>query len=352
MEAGEVELVELPLDGVGTTLLRAREAAGLKLSDIAERTRIAERHLILIEQGKFSAMASRAYAVGFARSYARALGLDEKAIADAVRAELAGQEPNSDRYQPSNFEPGDPARVPSARIAWIAALAALAVVMLGFMMWRNFYAPGTPIPEPEASQTLAQASARSSAKASDGADSFALVGSQVTQEPVVFTALQQGVGVKFYDSTGKQLMQKQMALGETYTVPADVSGPMIRTARPNALKISVGGRDVAKLSDHQEQISDVPVSAAALLARRGGQAAQSVRIAPAPAADTQKIRPVVRVRTAAQTIPSDRQASAVSQTSAANLTQKPRPPRPAATASAAAPSAAVPLATQSSTVSE
>jgi cytoskeleton protein RodZ len=342
MEAGEAELVELPLDGVGTTLLRAREAAGLKLSDIAERTRIAERHLVLIEQGKFSAMASRAYAVGFARSYARALGLDEKAIADAVRTELAGQEPNSDRYQPSNFEPGDPARVPSARVAWMAALAALAVVVLGFMLWRNFYSPGTPIPEPEASRAAAQASA----KASGGAVSSTLVGSQVTQEPVVFTALQQGVWVKFYDSAGKQLMQKQMAMGETYTVPTDVSGPMIRTARPNALQISVGGRDVAKLSDRQEQVSDVPVSAAALLARGAAPTAQSVRVAPAPAADTQKSRPLAHARAAAQSSPTSRQ------TSAAGQPQSPNSARAAASASPAAPSSAVPLVTQSSTVSQ
>ena len=260
MDAGEEQLVELPLDGVGTTLLRAREAAGLKLSDIAARTRIAERHLLMIEQGKFSAMASRAYAVGFARSYARALGLDEKTVADAVRAEMAGQEPSSDRYQPSSFEPGDPARVPSSRIAWIAGLGALAVVVIGYVLWRSFYAPAMPLPEPEATETAQAAPA-----------AVAPAGPQAAQGPVVFTALKQGVWVKFYDAAGNQLMQKEMALGETYTIPAEASGPMIRTARPDALQISIGGRDVAKLSEQHQTIMDVPVSAAALLARGSGQ---------------------------------------------------------------------------------
>ena len=330
MDAGEEQLVELPLDGVGTTLMRAREAAGLKLSDIAARTRIAERHLSLIEQGKFSAMASRAYAVGFARSYARTLGLDEKAIADAVRTELAGQEPNSDRYQPSSFEPGDPARVPGPKIAWIAALGALAVVVIGFLLWRGFYAPAMSFPEPVASESEQAPLA-----------AVATAAPQAAQGAVVFTALDQGIWVKFYDAAGNQLMQKEMALGETYTIPAEASGPMIRTARPDALQISIGGREVAKLSDRQTTIKDVPVSAAALLAR-GTAAPMAGQATAAP--------------TVAATGPSPRQAVA-SGTSAEPRSIASRPAIPAvqpqslpSPAAVAAPAA--PIATQSSTVSQ
>jgi transcriptional regulator with XRE-family HTH domain len=331
MDAGEEQLVELPLDGVGTTLLRAREAAGLKLSDVAARTRIAERHLLLIEQGKFSAMASRAYAVGFARSYARTLGLDEKTIADAVRAELAGQEPNSDRYQPSSFEPGDPARVPSPGIAWIAGLGALAAVVIFYVLWRSFYAPATTLPEPEASQTAAAP--------------FAAVpaGPQTAQGPVVFTALEQGVWVKIYDAAGNQLMQKEMALGETYTIPAEASGPMIRTARPDALQISIGGRDVAKLSERQETITDVPVSAAALLGR--GSAATPVSTPSAASTATSSSSASSAQRQPVARSSTEQRSSASRPASPAVLPQSPPPP-------AAAPAPAAPVATQSSTVSQ
>lgn len=270
MESGQDHLSELPLDGVGTTLLRAREAAGLKLSDISARTRIAERHLQLIEQGKFSSMASRAYAIGFARSYARALGLDERAIADAVGSELAGQEPNSERYQPSSFEPGDPARVPSARLAWIAALGALAAVVIGFVLWRSFYAPSANLP----AEPAIAASAAASAPAAE------VTALPAAQGAVVFTALEPGVWVKFYDAAGKQLMQKQMALGESYTVPADANGPMIRTARPDALQVSVAGQVVPKLAERQVSVIDVPVSASALLARPSAPATAAVAAAP------------------------------------------------------------------------
>ena len=49
------------------------------------------------------------------------------------------------------------------------------------------------------------------------------------------TALEDGVWVKFYDGAGTQLMQKEMALGERYVVPAGANGPLLRTGRPDAL---------------------------------------------------------------------------------------------------------------------
>ena len=96
---------------------------------------------------------------------------------------------------------------------------------------------------------------------------------------VVFTALEPGIWVKFYDADGLQLMQKQMALGERYAIPADAKGPQLWTGRPDALSITIGGRQVPKLAEQQATMRDVPVSAEALLAR-----AQAAAAAPSPAA--------------------------------------------------------------------
>jgi hypothetical protein len=74
-------------------------------------------------------------------------------------------------------------------------------------------------------------------------------------------------------------MQKLMARGETYTIPAEAQGPQIWTARPEALQVSVAGKILAPLSDRQVTIKDVPVSAAALLARNPAPAATSAATA-------------------------------------------------------------------------
>ena len=83
----------------------------------------------------------------------------------------------------------------------------------------------------------------------------------------MFTALEDGVWVKFYDRGGTQLLQKHMAKGERYTVPADADGPQIWTGRPDALAIEIGGKPVPKLAETQGIMKDIPVTAAALLAR-------------------------------------------------------------------------------------
>ena len=89
----------------------------------------------------------------------------------------------------------------------------------------------------------------------------------VAKGQVVFTALDDGVWVKFYDKDGRQLMQKQMALNERYVVPVEAEGPQVWTGRPDALRITIGGKPVPKLSEDEQVVKDVPVSAEALLAR-------------------------------------------------------------------------------------
>lgn len=245
---------ELPLERIGASLRRAREAAGLSRADIAARTKIAERHLAAIEADNFRDLASSTYAVGFSRAYARAVGLDEAEVARAVRADLGASDENDQWAKPNTFEPGDPARVPGLRVAWVAAVGAVVVIAAVFVFSRSYYSPAVSLPELTAPQAPASAAASAAPAAPP-------------RSTVVFTALESGVWVKFYDAAGAQLMQKEMAKGESYVVPADASGPLIRTARPDALAITVGGRPVPPLAARQMTIADVPVSAAALLAR-------------------------------------------------------------------------------------
>lgn len=272
-------VAELPLEGAGARLLRAREQKGLSRAQLAGVTKIPERHLIAIEQGNFAALPASMYAVGFSRSYARAVGLDERQIADAVQSELALLEPANPRRTTPAFEPGDPARVPSARFAWLAGLLALMVVVSGFIFWRNYYSPGGELPSilPVENAPVAAASQAAAIIPASGA--------------VVFTALESAIWVKFYDGAGIELLQKELARGESYTVPANIADVRLWTARPEALAITVNGQPVPKLAEAQGMIKDVPVSAAALLARQS-ESAESVPqpVASAPPAAPQTAR--------------------------------------------------------------
>ena len=81
--------------------------------------------------------------------------------------------------------------------------------------------------------------------------------------------------MKFYDASGKILLQKQMMAGESYTVPVDAKGPMLWTGRPEALAVSVGGHAIGKLNEARKTVRDLPVSAAALQSHFAAAAPQA-----------------------------------------------------------------------------
>jgi transcriptional regulator with XRE-family HTH domain len=272
-------IIESP-PGVGAQLHAARDAKGLTLEQVAAETRIPQRHLQAMEAGDFGKLPGRTYAVGFARTYAKAVGLDQDVVAACVRADLDAQ--RDEGYRPAGFEPGDPARVPSRALGWFAGFAVLLLLAGGFVFFRSIFAPAGELPS-LVQQQQAQQQARQAAapKAASGKTPAA-----APTGPVVFTALQPGIWVKFYDAGGKQLLQKQMAQGESFTVPADARGPMLWTGRPDALAITVGGKALPKLADKEQIMKDVPVTVAALLARTPGPGPSAVPAGEKPAPPT------------------------------------------------------------------
>jgi cytoskeleton protein RodZ len=277
MEETDMQEAELPLEGVGARLMRARESGGLSRAQIAAQTRIPERHLAAIEAGDFAALPARTYSIGFSRSYAKAVGLDPDEVAADVRTELAALETTEPRRQIQTFEPGDPARVPSARLAWIAAAGVLIVLIGGLYLARSMFMPAGELASslPEEGPAAVSRTAAIAPLPVGGA--------------VVFTALQPTIWVKFTDGAGNQLLQKELAQGESYTIPEGQADVKLWTARPDALSITVGGQAVPKLSEVQQTMKDVPVSAAALLAR--GTAAAIPQPAPSTAAQPRSSAP-------------------------------------------------------------
>lgn len=275
----------------GASLRAAREAQGLSVKDIAARTRITARHVEALEAGDYGTLPGRPYALGFARSYAKAVGLDEIAMAETVRAELGARGPAPEPRVIHQFEAGDPAKTPTRLVSWLAGLLVVAVIGLGLVFWRSYYWPSAELPALVSPEEPKPAVAASQPVA---APTAAPAPAPVPRGPVVFTALQDRIWVKFYDGAGKQLVQKLLAKGETWTVPADAVDPKLWTGRPDALGITIGGQAVPRIADKQGIVKDVPVSAAALLARPapGG--------APAPASSAPAAAPVAMANTPAR----------------------------------------------------
>ncbi|MGN6817117.1 MAG: helix-turn-helix domain-containing protein [Sphingomonas sp.] len=253
--AGAPDQASLFPKTVGDRLREAREAQGLTLQDVANRTRVPIRHLEAIENNRLEVMASPTYAIGFAKTYARAVGLDEKAIAAEMRQ--SPQMPLSPRVGFEEYEPADPRRVPSSGIATIAAIVAV-ILLIGVGIWygtnwlRGSGEEPAALATPDAAATIAAAPAPTPAPVAGG--------------QVVLTATD-AVWLRVYDATGKTLIEKTMQKGEQFSVPSDASNPMINIGRPDKVQVTINGSAVPPLGDGKHAIKDVPISAAALQAR-------------------------------------------------------------------------------------
>jgi cytoskeleton protein RodZ len=72
---------------IGFELREARERLGWKLEDVSATLRIRYPYLLALEEGRFRDLPAPAYALGFLRTYAAALGLDAAEMAQRFRAE-------------------------------------------------------------------------------------------------------------------------------------------------------------------------------------------------------------------------------------------------------------------------
>ena len=325
-----------PGAATGAALRQAREAAGLSLADVAQRTRVPLRQLESIERGSYEALPSPTYAVGFARAYARAVGADEVAAAAGVRAELSRAGPRPRAYEP--YEIADPARVPSRGLAIAAAGAALAVLVLAALWFATDLfrggGGGVSVAVPAASP---------------GATPVAAPTPVATTGQVRLAATGDDVWLRVYDADNKTLFLGILKPGEHFDVPADARDPMINVGRPDKLAVTLNGAAVAPLGDGDHAIKDVKVSAAALAGRMAG-AAPAADASPTPVPSPSASASPRPDRASAERTSPERTASArerrdgtprprpsraaLSETQRANLDAAVAPPAAAATGSA------------------
>jgi cytoskeletal protein RodZ len=257
---------------VGERLREAREAKGLSLDDVASQTRIPLRHLQHIETGNWEALPAVTYSVGFARSYANAVGLDGSQVGAEVRQQLGasrGVSPAAEYY-----EPADPARVPPRSLA--IATAVIAVLLIAaYLLFRSMSdVPDTGeavAPPAEQQQAAPQQPVQPQQPPS------------AAGQPVTLTATA-NVWLRVTDgATNDSLIQRELREGETFQVPATAQRPVLRVGRPESLRITVGQTVIPQLGPSGVPIGNVSLRPEELVARaQGGGAAAPA--APAPAA--------------------------------------------------------------------
>jgi cytoskeletal protein RodZ len=219
----EVEATEFV--SVGERLRAAREEKGFSLEDVAAETRIPLRHLESLEAGDWERLPAPTYTIGFAKSYASAIGLDRSEIGDQLRDEMGGVRTTTSTIE--TFEPADPARTMPKWLV-LGAIAAIVLVVIFFTWMQNRELAETEVPQVPAAEQAAPPPAAAPQQTPQ----------QVAQGPVVLTATAPA-WIRVTDQ-GRTLYEGVLQPGQRYEVPATATAPMLRAGAPEALRIMVG----------------------------------------------------------------------------------------------------------------
>jgi cytoskeleton protein RodZ len=120
---------------LGEELRDARLALGLSIEDVAAELRIRRVYLIALEEGRLKDLPSPAYAVGFVRNYAGALGLDPSEMVRRLRDAVATGARKTDLVFPEPVpERGFPAGV--------LVLAGAVIAIGAYVAWYNWAGTG------------------------------------------------------------------------------------------------------------------------------------------------------------------------------------------------------------------
>lgn len=222
------EQVPTSASSVGDQLRAARTKKKMTLEDVASQTRIPRRHLENIEDEAWDQLPAPTYTIGFAKSYAGAVGLDRAAIGQQLRDELGGV--RAAAAAPEVFEPADPARaMPKGLVIGAIAAVILVVLLLSWLNERSLESDDAAAPASVAAAPTAPAAARPQVPTP----------AQAASGPVILTA-SEPVWLQVYEKGGKTLFQGMLNQGQTYAVPQEATAPLLRTGKPEALRITVG----------------------------------------------------------------------------------------------------------------
>lgn len=268
------DTIETTTSSAGERLRLAREEKGLSLEDLASQTRIPLRHLQSLEQGDWARLPAPTYTIGFAKSYASAVGLDRNEIAEDLRAEMGGLRLDSTNAEV--FQPADPGRTMPKWLV-LAAIGGIIVVVI-FLTWLNERSlEGEPVPASEVASTepTAQGTQAPAAQAPQPAAAQA-------SGPVRLTATEPAwIQVKDGERT---LFEGLLNTGQAYQVPPTATAPLLKAGKPEALRITVGNALAPAVGQPGRVASNVSLIPADLMRGGAQEAPGATATVPSPSA--------------------------------------------------------------------
>jgi cytoskeleton protein RodZ len=145
---------------LGALLRQAREEKRVSLEGIEERTRIRQKYLLALEEGRYDDLPTPGHVHGFLRNYARYLELDMQEVEALYVRDRAAHR----RFEPRIFHPENIALLPKQPLIKADLVLSVVIVVLlsaaGFVFWQYGWPVVRPllpivgVPVPTATQAL------------------------------------------------------------------------------------------------------------------------------------------------------------------------------------------------------
>jgi transcriptional regulator with XRE-family HTH domain len=216
-----------PAWGAGRKLTEARRQLGLSLEEVADRIRVRREFLQALEDMNIKLLPGKAYALAFLRSYARALGLDEKVIVDQFQDESALTREDAQR------QIRDPSSRPNRERPWMAA-AALAVIAAALVGWRMVERDG------------ATEDARESSAIAQGPAAAAPVATAATARPILEIRALSEAWLEARGPDGTVFLSRTLRAGDVYR-PDPSPGWTLHARDGGAFELYVDGASAGLL---------------------------------------------------------------------------------------------------------
>ena len=248
---------------VGEILRRTRVHYNQSLMEVEQALRIRSKQLQAIEEGDFSVMPGRVYAIGFVRAYSEYLGLDGDKMVGLFKDQYAAF-----RNRPSlNFPTTlSESKLPSPYII----MGSLVAGILFIAFWSMFMLPSHSREQiPEVPENFAQSSAptiKAEGLEQDTAPSeegLAEASVPETTSNRVELVVSEKAWTEIKDASGNVILRQILNPGDKYTVPEGDArkGLIMSTGNAGGITVFVGGKKLGKLGTPAKVRRNVSLSA-------------------------------------------------------------------------------------------
>ncbi|MCW5723398.1 MAG: helix-turn-helix domain-containing protein [Maricaulaceae bacterium] len=238
----------------GERLREARVKLGLTLDSAAARTRIKRDYLEALETMDPRGLPSRAYAIGYLRTYARFLGLKDDAIVEQFKREA---DCATGRAQPTAPKEKKEIRVPRGVFGAVMILSG--VLAAGWWYVSHVESDGAFADVPPPPDAVSQrAEQQLFAALPDASVETIWNGLPATLTRDIVLRAHAPVWLEVRDGSGRVLFSRELAGGEAYRAVAE-AGLTVSAADAGQVEVMVNGHSAGRLGEAGRSAENLPL---------------------------------------------------------------------------------------------